>query len=124
MTPRRASSSAATPRSAHGSPRVTIVTLDNHLVGALRRAKAKLDRRGWRFDLAVHVAADWDDPAELDRLATDVAASDLVFVSQLFLQETSRRATSSSSPSSSCRSRSSTSAPSWRRRRRIRRAAW
>ncbi len=65
----------------------TVVTLDNHLVGALRRAHGGLTRRGYELDLRIHVAADWDLPGEQERLARDIAASGLVLVSQLFLQE-------------------------------------
>lgn len=73
-----------------GDPRavpLTVVTLNNHLVGALRRAADRLRRQGIPLELRIHVAADWDAPGERERLAADVAESPLVLVSQLFLQE-------------------------------------
>ena len=70
-----------------GPSPVTIVTLDNHLVGALRGAARTLSRRGFDLDLRVHVAADWDAPEHRAALERDVADARLLFVSQLFLQE-------------------------------------
>lgn len=64
-----------------------VVTLDNHLVGALRRAARTLAGEGVPLDLRVHVAADWDRADERERLATDLAECELVLVSQLFLQD-------------------------------------
>ena len=60
----------------HGSAlprvRVTIVTLDNHLKGAVERADAVL--AGDNITLSLHAAADWDrDPATLDRAKAAVA---------------------------------------------------
>src|SRR6056297_3564637 len=76
----------ASPVTTHPN-RVTIVTLDNHLVGTLHRAAETLGERGFDLDVRVHVAGDWGDPAELDRMARDVATSRLVMVGQIFLQE-------------------------------------
>jgi magnesium chelatase subunit H len=67
--------------------RVSIVTLDNHLVGTLGRAAAALAKEGFDLDVRVHVAGDWGDPNERERLAADVASSRLVVVGQIFLQE-------------------------------------
>lgn len=71
---------------ARGVP-FTVVTLDNHLVGALQRARDQLAREGLKLDLRVHVAADWEQPEELERLERDLAESPLVLVTQLFLQD-------------------------------------
>lgn len=65
----------------------TVVTLDNHLVGALHRANERLRREGIELDLRVHVAADWDAPSERERMARDLEESPLVLVTQLFLQD-------------------------------------
>jgi len=65
----------------------TVVTLDNHLVGALHRADARLRREGIDLDLRVHVTADWDAPGERERLEADLSESPLVLVTQLFLQD-------------------------------------
>ena len=82
MTARRSPSPGAT----HPN-RVTIVTLDNHLVGTLHRAAATLGTQGFDVDVRVHVAGDWSDPSEVTRMAEDVATSRLVIVGQIFLQE-------------------------------------
>jgi len=77
-----------TPSSGTTHPnRVTVVTLDNHLVGTLHRAAETLGRSGFDLDVRVHVAGDWDDASELERMAEDVATSRLVLVGQIFLQE-------------------------------------
>jgi len=81
MAKRRSSSGTTVPN------RVSIVTLDNHLVGTLHRANAALTKQGFDLDVRVHVAGDWSDPAELERMAEDVATSRLVVVGQIFLQE-------------------------------------
>jgi magnesium chelatase subunit H len=73
--------------STRGAPVFTVVTLNNHLVGALRQAARHLEKAGHPIDLRIHVAADWSDPASLERLAGDVAASRIVLVTQLFLQD-------------------------------------
>jgi magnesium chelatase subunit H len=65
----------------------TVVTLDNHLVGALHRANERLGREGIDLDLRIHVAADWDAPSERERMDQDLEESPLVLVSQLFLQD-------------------------------------
>ncbi|MEJ2540840.1 MAG: magnesium chelatase subunit H, partial [Gemmatimonadota bacterium] len=89
-TPPRTRSKArragASSRPADGVP-FPVVTLDNHLVGALHRANQRLRRQGIHLDLRVHVAADWQAPGEPERMARDLAESPLVLVTQLFLQE-------------------------------------
>ena len=66
--------------------RVAIVTLDNHLKGAVDRADAQLSR-DWIF-LSLHAAADWDrDAAHLERTKQAVAQADIVIVSMLFLDD-------------------------------------
>ncbi|MDG5749044.1 magnesium chelatase subunit H [Qipengyuania sp. XHP0207] len=74
------------PGSALPPVRVVIVTLDNHLKGAVERAGEKLAAD--RIDLVLHAAADWDrDPASLERAKADVARADIVIATMLFLDD-------------------------------------
>ncbi len=66
--------------------RVTFVTLDNHLKGAVERADSVL--RAENIEVSLHAAADWDrDAAALDHTKAAIANSDLVIVSMLFLDD-------------------------------------
>ncbi|MBX7497098.1 magnesium chelatase subunit H [Qipengyuania sp. 6B39] len=66
--------------------RVTIVTLDHHLKGAVERADAELGPDN--IHLTLHAAADWDrDPAALERAKEDVAKADIVLATMLFLDD-------------------------------------
>src|SRR5690349_16920484 len=77
---------ASAQRSALAPVRVAIVTLDNHLRGAVERADAALTRDN--ITLTLHAAADWDrDPASLDRAKGDVARADIVVATMLFLDD-------------------------------------
>lgn len=74
----------------HGSftppVRVAIVTLDNHLKGAVERADATLS--GSNISVSLHAAADWDrDPASLDRAKAAVEKADIVIATMLFLDD-------------------------------------
>ncbi|WP_084607683.1 magnesium chelatase subunit H [Sphingomonas jaspsi] len=66
--------------------RVVIVTLDNHLKGAVDRANATLSRDN--IHLCLHAAADWDrDSANLEATRKDVAGADIVIATMLFLDD-------------------------------------
>jgi len=66
--------------------RVVIVTLDNHLAGAVERAAARL--AGDDITIGFHAASDWDrDPAALDRAQADIARGDVVIATMLFLDD-------------------------------------
>ena len=66
--------------------RVTIVTLDHHLKGAVERAGGEL--RADNIHLSLHAAADWDRDADsLTRAKDDVAQADIVIASMLFLDD-------------------------------------
>lgn len=76
------------PGSAPTPVRVVIVTLDNHLSGAVERADARLRRTGSGIRIAFHAAADWDrDPATLEAAKEDVAQADIVIATMLFLED-------------------------------------
>ncbi len=76
----------------HGSiaprTRVVIVTLDNHLSGAVERAAAQLNREGTGISIGFHAASDWDrDPASLARAIEDIARGDIIIATMLFLDD-------------------------------------
>jgi magnesium chelatase subunit H len=71
-----------------GAPllRVVIVTLDNHLSGAVERAEARLARDG--IAVSFHAAADWEaNPAELETCRAEIARGDIIIATMLFLDE-------------------------------------
>ena len=66
--------------------RVVIVTLDNHLKGAVERADSLL--HGENISLSLYAAADWDRGGDaLDRTKDAIAKADLVIVTMLFLDD-------------------------------------
>jgi len=68
--------------------RVVIVTLDNHLSGAVERAQARFAAEGSGISITFHAAADWDrDPRALDRCRADIARGDIVIATMLFLDD-------------------------------------
>ena len=70
----------------HTPVRAVIVTLDNHLKGAVERAGKALSRE--KIELSLHAAADWDrDPAALDNAKAAIAEADIVIASMLFLDD-------------------------------------
>lgn len=66
--------------------RVVIVTLDNHLKGAVGRAEAELSADN--ILLSLHAASEWgSDPAELARVNAAIAEADIVITTMIFLDE-------------------------------------
>ncbi len=66
--------------------RVTIVTLDHHLKGAVERADAILGPDN--IHLSLHAAADWDrDATALSKAKDDIARADIVIATMLFLDD-------------------------------------
>ena len=71
--------------------RVTIVTLDNHLKGAVDRADQALSKEN--ITLSLHAAADWDSGGQgggnsaLKSAEKEIARSDIVIVTMLFLDD-------------------------------------
>ena len=71
-----------------GTPpvRVVIVTLDNHLGGAVERANRQLAKDN--VSVGLYAAADWDrDPQVLERAKSDIAQADIVIATMLFLED-------------------------------------
>ncbi|MBI1402612.1 MAG: magnesium chelatase subunit H [Porphyrobacter sp.] len=70
----------------HAPVRVVIVTLDNHLKGAVDRAEAVLAPEG--ISLSLHAAAEWgSDPEQLEQVIAAIAAADIVIATMLFLDD-------------------------------------
>ena len=68
--------------------RVVIVTLDNHLAGAVERAQVRLAAQGCGITIGFHAAADWGNggPA-LDRCLADIARADIILATMLFVED-------------------------------------
>jgi magnesium chelatase subunit H len=78
-----ASASSVDPRA---PVRVVIITLDNHLKGAVDRAEAVLAPAG--IDLNLYAASEWgSDAAELDKAKAAIAEADIVIATMLFLDD-------------------------------------
>lgn len=70
------------------SVRVVIVTLDNHLAGAVRQAERTLRRDIPGLSIGLHAAADWgDDPAGLAACIEDIGRGDIVLATMLFVDD-------------------------------------
>ena len=68
--------------------RVVIVTLDDHLAGAVARAQILLRKEIPGLSLVLHSAAHWGEDAEaLARCNTDIASADLVIATMLFMED-------------------------------------
>ncbi len=68
--------------------RVVIVTMDDHLTGAVERAAARLSREIPGVSLRLHSAADWGShPEALARCLKDIAEGDIILATMLFLDE-------------------------------------
>src|SRR5580698_5097192 len=71
-------------------PRFVIVTLDNHLAGAVDRARRALEIDIPGLDLSFHAAAEWNDPAALQRCLASIAKADIIVATMLFMEEHAR----------------------------------
>ncbi|GLI97413.1 magnesium chelatase subunit H [Sphingobium sp. BS19] len=79
----RAEASSPTP-----PVRVVIVTLDNHLSGAVRRAEAQFAAAGQNISIGFHAAADWEEkPETLAAARADIARGDIILCTMLFLED-------------------------------------
>ena len=75
-------------REATPQVRVVIVTLDNHLAGAVARAEAELRRTTPNLTVALHAASEWgSDAVALDACIADIATGDIVIASMLFVDD-------------------------------------
>ena len=67
--------------------RVVIVTLDNHLSGAVERAAARFVAEGTPIEIGFHAAADFEDAGKLEAARTDIARGDIILSTMLFLED-------------------------------------
>jgi magnesium chelatase subunit H len=68
--------------------RIVIVTLDNHLAGAVQRAQALLARTHPGMTIGFHAAADWEEkPETLEAARADIARGDIILATMLFLED-------------------------------------
>jgi len=68
--------------------RVAIVTLDNHLAGCVANAEAALQREIPGFSIAYHASSGWEsDPRSLERCRADIAQSDIIIVTMMFIDD-------------------------------------
>jgi magnesium chelatase subunit H len=70
-----------------GGPRVTIVTLDNHLASAVDRARLTLTREIPGLELNFHAAADFNDPKAVDNCIASIGRADIIVATMLFMEE-------------------------------------
>ncbi|NCP13403.1 MAG: magnesium chelatase subunit H [Sphingomonadales bacterium] len=69
----------------HAPVRVVIVTLDNHLKGAVDRADEALAPDG--IDISLFAASEWTDAGELEKAKAAIAEADFVIATMLFLDD-------------------------------------
>jgi magnesium chelatase subunit H len=68
--------------------RVVIITLDNHLSGAVARAQAHFARAHPGVTIGFHAAADWEEtPESLEAARADIARGDIILMTMLFLED-------------------------------------
>ncbi|PZN97174.1 MAG: magnesium chelatase subunit H [Alphaproteobacteria bacterium] len=67
--------------------RVVIITLDNHLSGAIQRARARFTAEQPGVTIGFHAAADWEDETKLAAARADVARGDIILTSMIFLED-------------------------------------
>ncbi len=68
--------------------RVVIVTLDNHLTGAVGRLRGQLARDIPGLELSVHAASSWAaSPASLKSCIEDIARGDIIIATMLFMED-------------------------------------
>ncbi len=66
--------------------RAVIITLDNHLAGAVERANVQLAKDG--VSLSLYAASDWDrDPKVLESAIEDIEQADIIIATMLFLDD-------------------------------------
>ena len=68
--------------------RVVIITLDNHLSGAVMRAQDQLSTLHPGVTIGFHAAADWEEkPETLEAARADIARGDIILMTMLFLED-------------------------------------
>ena len=68
--------------------RVVIVTLDNHLTGAVARVNAQLAREVPGLTLSVHAASNWGaNPDALAHCIHEIGRADIIIATMLFMED-------------------------------------
>ncbi|MCA9761924.1 MAG: magnesium chelatase subunit H [Gemmatimonadetes bacterium] len=67
--------------------RIAILTLDAHRAPALAEVQRALASEGVAVEVALHVGAEWGDPAREAAVRTAIAEADLVVAAQLFVED-------------------------------------
>ena len=68
--------------------RVVLITLDNHLAGAVEAAQDAIRHEAPNVEVKFHVAAQWSaSPEALARCKADIKTADIIIVTMLFLEE-------------------------------------
>ncbi|HRI48897.1 MAG TPA: magnesium chelatase subunit H [Pseudomonadota bacterium] len=81
MTPKRTSEADDTP------VRVVILTLDNHIAGAVDRARERLAAELPGLDLRLHATTNFSDARAAAACCADIARGDIIFANMLFIEE-------------------------------------
>lgn len=81
MTPKRTSEANPIPI------RVVVLTMDQHIAGAMEHARRELAVELPGLELSLHAAANFEDPQALQACRDDIAKGDLVFANMLFLED-------------------------------------
>ena len=88
MLNRTTAAEPASLREATPQVRVVIVTLDNHLAGAVAQAEVELRRTTPNLTVALHAASEWgSDAVALDACIADIATGDIIIASMLFVDD-------------------------------------
>lgn len=73
---------------ADASLQVTIVTLDNHLTGAIARLSTEMRQEFPSLSLTVHAASGWStNPAALDACIADIGKANIIIATMLFMED-------------------------------------
>jgi magnesium chelatase subunit H len=67
--------------------KVVILTLNNHIAGALDRARAELSTDVPGLDVRLHALANFSDPKAIEACCADIAEGDIIFANMLFIEE-------------------------------------
>ena len=79
--PKRISDANSTPI------KVVFVTMDDHLSGAVDRARIMLRKDYPGLTLVLHAAAEWDEDGALARCRADIETADILIVTMLFMED-------------------------------------
>ena len=67
--------------------KVVFVTMDDHLSGAVDRARILLRKDYPGLSLSLHAAADWEEERALARCRADIETADILIVTMLFMED-------------------------------------